>query len=89
MSRSLSQSRFSLSIEGSGANFQVLSFTGDEGISTPYRFEVVLVSERADLDLESLLHQPAFLAFSSDGTGIHGQISQIAQGDSGKRLTTP
>ena len=87
MSRSLSQSRFSLSIEGFGSDFQVVSFTGDEGISTPYRFEVVLVSERADLDLESLLHHPAFLAFSEDGTGFHGHISEIAQSDSGKRLT--
>ena len=87
MSRSLSQSRFSLSIEGFGADFQVVSFSGNEGISTPYRFDVVLVSERADLDIERLLHQPAFLAFSEGGTGVHGHITEIAQGDSGKRLT--
>jgi len=29
-----------------------------------------------DLDLQSLLHQRAFLAFSPDGLGIHGLIYQ-------------
>lgn len=58
-----------------------------ETISQPYRFELELVSERPDLELQSLLHQRAFLAFSPDGLGIHGLIYQVAQGESGKRLT--
>jgi type VI secretion system secreted protein VgrG len=37
--------------------------------------------------LETLLHKPAFLQLSPDGSGIHGQIYRAAQGDSGKRLT--
>ena len=57
-----------------------------EAISQPYRFEVDLISEQPDLDLQSLLHQRAFLAFSPDGLGIHGLIYQVAQGESGKRL---
>ncbi|VVP22762.1 hypothetical protein PS903_03850 [Pseudomonas fluorescens] len=52
-----------------------------------YRFEVELVSDRPDLDLESLLHQPAFLAFNAQGAGIHGQVHSVAQGESGKHLT--
>jgi type VI secretion system secreted protein VgrG len=56
-------------------------------INQPYHFELELISERPDLDLQSLLHQPAFLAFPPDGLGIHGQIYQVAQGESGKRLT--
>ena len=39
------------------------------------------------MDLETLLHKPAFLQLSPDGSGIHGQIYRAAQGDSGKRLT--
>ncbi|WP_425343245.1 hypothetical protein, partial [Pseudomonas aeruginosa] len=35
---------------------QVLEFSGHEGISRPYRFELELVSERAGLDLEALMH---------------------------------
>jgi len=65
----------------------VLEFRGREAISQPYRFDLELVSERPDLDLESLLHCPAFLAFAPDGSGVHGLVHQAAQGESGKRLT--
>ena len=81
------QKHFSLHIEGVEHDLQVLEFSGREAISQPYRFEVELVSERPDLDLESLLQQPAFLAFTGDGVGIHGQVYRAAQGESGERLT--
>jgi len=68
-------------------DLQVLEFRGREALSTPFAFEVELVSERPDLELESLLHQPAFLAFAPDGAGIHGLVHRIAQGESGRRLT--
>jgi type VI secretion system secreted protein VgrG len=45
---------------------------------------VELISERADLDLASLLHQRAFLAFSPNGDGIQGIVHH---GESGKRMT--
>lgn len=79
--------QFSLTIEGREHGFRVLEFQGREAISTPFAINVELISERPDLDLESLLHQQAFLAFNKSGNGIHGQIYRIAQGDSGKRLT--
>uniref|UniRef100_UPI0028ADC160 contractile injection system protein, VgrG/Pvc8 family n=1 Tax=Pseudomonas lopnurensis TaxID=1477517 RepID=UPI0028ADC160 len=78
---------FSLSIDGVEHDLQVLAFDGHEAIGQPYRFDLELVSERPDLDLEALLHRPAFLAFDANGTGIHGLIQRAAQGDSGKRLT--
>ena len=81
------QTHFSLSIEGVSHDLQVLEFSGREAISQPFAFELELVSERPDLDLESLLHQSAFLALSQAGNGIHGQIYRIAQGESGKRLS--
>ncbi len=80
------QQHFSLHIEGIEHDLQVLEFSGREAISQPYRFELELVSERPDLDLESLLQRSAFLAFAGDGGGIHGQIYHAAQGESGKRL---
>ena len=79
--------QFSLAIEGVEHDLQVLEFQGREALSQPFAFELELVSERPDLDLESLLHQPAFLALSPAGNGIHGLIYRVAQGDSGKRLT--
>ena len=81
------QAHFTLSLEGIEHDFKVLEFQGREAISQPYRFDLELVSERPDLDLESLLHRPAFLAFAPDGSGIHGLVHQAAQGESGKRLT--
>ena len=81
------QTHFSLTIEDFTGDLQVLSFTGTEGISQPYRFDVELVSEKADIDLEKLLHKRAFLAFDPQGHGIHGQVYRVAQGDAGKRLS--
>ncbi|MBX8474365.1 type VI secretion system tip protein VgrG [Pseudomonas cichorii] len=81
------ETHFSLTIEDYESDLQVLSFTGSEGISQAFCFDVELVSENPDLDLEKLLHKQAFLAFDPQGSGIHGQIYRIAQGDAGKRLT--
>jgi len=81
------QAHFSLSIEGVRHDLQVLEFSGHEALNQPYRFELELVSERPDLELQSLLHQGAFLAFTPDGLGIHGLIYRVAQGESGRRLT--
>ncbi|SFQ24483.1 type VI secretion system secreted protein VgrG [Geopseudomonas sagittaria] len=78
---------FTLHIDGIAHDLQVLEFHGREAIGQPYRFDLELVSARPDLVLEDLLNRPAFLAFAPDGSGIHGLIHQIAQGDSGQRLT--
>ncbi|WP_454841773.1 type VI secretion system tip protein TssI/VgrG [Pseudomonas hormoni] len=87
MFNSANETHFSLTVEDYVGDLQVLSFTGTEGISQPYRFDIELVSENPDLDLEKLLHKQAFLAFDPQGSGIHGQIYRVAQGDAGKRLT--
>ncbi|PAU58950.1 type IV secretion protein Rhs [Pseudomonas sp. PIC25] len=79
--------QFTLAIPDVRHDLQVLAFTGKEAISTPYDFQIECVSEHADLDLQSFLNQPAFLRFGHNGEGIHGLIYQIAQGESGKRLT--
>lgn len=87
MSAPANRTHFSLTIEGFSDDLQVHAFKGRETISEPFGFDVELVSERPSLDLEKLLHKPAFLQLSPDGHGIHGQIYRVAQGDSGKRLT--
>ena len=81
------QTHFSLSIEGTSGDLQVLGFTGREALNQPFRFELELVSDNPALELESLLHKAAYLAIGQDGAGIHGQVYRVAQGDSGKRLT--
>ncbi|WP_407294406.1 type VI secretion system tip protein TssI/VgrG [Stutzerimonas zhaodongensis] len=87
MFNAANDTHFSLDIEGIEHDLQVLAFTGREAISQPYRFDLELISERPDIDLQSLLHKPAFLALSPAGNGIHGMIHRVAQGESGKRLT--
>lgn len=81
------QSAFTLSIDGEPSDFKVRGFMGDEFISLPFRFDLELVSEHPDQDLESLMHRQAFLGFDAQGRGIHGQVYRVAQGDSGRRLT--
>ncbi|MDP2147944.1 MAG: type VI secretion system tip protein VgrG, partial [Pseudomonas sp.] len=72
------QSAFSLTVDGQPSDLKVLAFKGEEAISQPYRFDLELVSEQPDLDLENLLHRQAFLAFDAQGHGIHGQIQRVA-----------
>ncbi|MCD5978295.1 type VI secretion system tip protein TssI/VgrG [Pseudomonas quasicaspiana] len=78
---------FTLEIAGLEHDFRVLAFTAKESISRPFSVRIELVSERANLKLEDVLHRLAFLRFDADGNGLHGQIGEIAQGDSGKRFT--
>lgn len=87
MPPTLDFSNFHLTIADLEHDFQVLSFEGHEAISTPYSFDVELVSERNDIDLEHLLNKQAFLAFNKQGSGVHGLVYRVVQGDSGKRLT--
>lgn len=78
---------FTLQNPGFRHDFKVLAFDGAEAISCLYAIRVELASERADIDLESLLSQPAFLQFGFDNEGIHGRIEDVRVGESGKRLT--
>lgn len=81
------QTRFTLTLDNVAHDLQVLSFSGHEGISRPYAFDIELVSENPDLDLHTLLHKQGFLTLDESGSGIHGQIYRVAQGEAGKRLT--
>ncbi|MGQ7959576.1 type VI secretion system Vgr family protein [Pseudomonas sp. SP16.1] len=81
------QAHITLAIPAVDNDLQVLSFEGRETLNKPYRFTIELVSQRADLDLDGLINQTAYLAFGSSGRGVHGVIYGIEQGDSGKRLT--
>jgi type VI secretion system secreted protein VgrG len=81
------QSAFNLTLDGVASDLKVYSFKGEEAISQPYCFNLELVSEQPDLELESLLHRPVYLGFDDQGHGVHGLVARVAQGDSGRRLT--
>lgn len=78
---------FTLQVPGVRHDFKVLAFDGDEAISSLYTIRIKLVSERADIDLEGLLSQPAFLQFGFNNEGIHGRIEDVSVGETGRRLT--
>ncbi|OOE11225.1 type IV secretion protein Rhs [Stutzerimonas degradans] len=81
------QAHITLAVAGVETDLQVLSFEGHEKLNQPYRFDIEVVSERPDLDLEALLHRPAYLAFGPARKGVHGVLQRVRQGESGKRLT--
>lgn len=81
------QSAFNLTLDGEPCDLKVFGFKGVETISQPYSFDLELVSEQPDLDLESLLHRQMYLGLDNQGHGVHGLVYRVAQGDSGRRLT--
>lgn len=81
------QSAFTLTLDGVPSDFKVFEFHGTDAISQPYCFNLELVSERPDLDLERVLNRQAYLSFDDRGHGVHGLVYSVAQGDSGRRLT--
>ncbi|MBO0493219.1 type VI secretion system tip protein VgrG [Pseudomonas sp. Marseille-Q1929] len=81
------QSAFNLTLDGVASDLKVYRFKGTEALSQPYRFDLELVSEQPDIDLEGLLHRPVYLGFDDQGHGVHGLVYRVAQGDSGRRLT--
>ena len=59
----------SLSVPAVDTDLQVLAFTGREMLNKPYRFDIELVSQRADLDLDALINQTVYLTFGPSGKG--------------------
>ncbi|PSS57665.1 type VI secretion system tip protein VgrG [Pseudomonas sp. BBP2017] len=84
---SANTAHFELLIPDVRNDFKVLAFDGTEALSCLYAIRIELVSEYRDLDLQSLLSQPAFLRFGLNGEGLHGRIEDVLVGEAGKRLT--
>ncbi|MHB9030390.1 MAG: type VI secretion system Vgr family protein, partial [Candidatus Latescibacterota bacterium] len=62
--------------------FSVVSFTGREWLSRLYEFDISLVSERADIDLDKVIAKPAHLAIrreEGDPVFFHGIIRKFEQ----------
>lgn len=66
-----------LTIEGIATDLQVMSFEGRETLNKPCRFDIELVSESPDLDLEALINQPCYLTFDPAGKCVHGRALVI------------
>ena len=79
--------RFQFTLDGMTDDLHVLAFKGNEAINTPYAFDIELISENPELDLERLLHRPGFLSFGEQGSGIHGHVYAVSLSDKHSPLT--
>ncbi len=77
---------FRLDIPNLPHTLNVLSFTGTEAISQPFAFELEVVSECSDLDLQSLMFRSAWLSFADSKSGINGQIHGAGHSRRGPNL---
>ncbi|TCK61071.1 contractile injection system protein, VgrG/Pvc8 family, partial [Celerinatantimonas diazotrophica] len=79
--------QFTLTIEGlTDPSLQVVSFTGQEALSTPFAFTVQLASRNDQLDAATLIDQPATLTVWQDGDAQQrwsGIVSTFTRGDTG------
>ncbi|MEW6262844.1 MAG: type VI secretion system tip protein TssI/VgrG [Thermodesulfobacteriota bacterium] len=69
--------------------FTVVSFTGLEGLSRPYRFDLLLASEKEDLDSTGIIKKKARLIIHQPGNDLfyHGWPLYFEQGRQAQGLT--
>src|SRR5690606_42125101 len=65
---------FTLALPRLDHDFKVLAFQGTEAISQPYSFDLDLVRERPDLDIEVMQQHPEFLYYAWPATCGPGLI---------------
>ena len=81
---------FSLSIDDlkRDERLQVLEFKGKEGPNDLYCFDIELVIDRYDLELDDYLHKTAYLCIDNEeGYGFHGVIRAFSQGKTSLHMT--
>ncbi|MDQ5987981.1 MAG: hypothetical protein CSYNP_03731 [Syntrophus sp. SKADARSKE-3] len=61
--------------------FEVISFVGSEGLSKLYRFEILLVSDKPNLDLEKIIYSKATLTIlrTAGDIDFHGILISFEQ----------
>lgn len=61
--------------------FAVVRFHGEEGLSQLYQFDILLVSEKTDLDLEAILQSPATFTIKGQNADLpyHGILASLEQ----------
>ncbi|PTT27516.1 type VI secretion system Vgr family protein [Pseudomonas sp. HMWF021] len=80
---SVNEPSFRLDIAGLSDPLEVLAFSGSEGISEPFAFEIDLLINDPQLDLSSLLYRSAFLQFGPQQNGLNGQLHSLVQQELG------
>lgn len=85
MPKYMPEKRFSFISNSSALDqetFGVVQFSGAEGISLPYEFEIMLVSDTTDIDLDEVMAYPAKFTIhrkNGDDVDFHGILNSFEQ----------
>ena len=88
------ESPYTLTLLDTDLSLQVLQFSGQERLNQPFRFEIETIGLASALDLEGLLHQPAYLRLEGESV-IHGIVKSATRehrnphGDSYRLVLVP
>jgi type VI secretion system secreted protein VgrG len=63
--------------------FDVVSFSGTEGISMPWCYTITLLSREKDHDFDKMLEAKAHLSFGEPPVHLHGMLCSVQQGFDG------
>ncbi|MFS8069951.1 MAG: type VI secretion system tip protein TssI/VgrG, partial [Byssovorax sp.] len=83
--------RFLFEVDGLAQTLRVVRFSGSEGLSELFRFEVIVASEDGAVGFDDIIGKPALLTMRADedeSRYVHGIVARMRQGDFGKKLTT-
>lgn len=84
--------RFFFTIEGLDPNaLRVVRFSGQEGLSELFLFDIIVASESSDLEFNAVVGKPAKIVLHGDEREpryIHGIVNRFELGEVGKKLTT-
>jgi type VI secretion system secreted protein VgrG len=83
------EARFLLTLPACSGQVQVLRFSAQDALNTPWEIAVTLVSESEDLDPASIVGTPVSLKLteSQGDSYYHGKVWQFRRQAQGKRLT--
>ncbi len=76
----LSAEKFTFASSGAAADaFGVVRFTGHEGISQLYRFDITLISGPSELDLDAIMEKPAVFSLlrADQNVAFHGVLEHF------------
>jgi type VI secretion system secreted protein VgrG len=81
--------RFLFEVEGLSQTLRVTQFSGHEGLSELFRFDVQLYCEDGAIAFDDVVGRPACLtiADAANPRFVHGIVARFEQGEMGKKLT--
>ncbi|APR82344.1 VgrG protein [Minicystis rosea] len=82
---------FLIEIQGLGSDLlRVARFTGSEGVSELFQFDLTVVSENPAVAFADTIGKPVLVTLLGNGEPryVHGMVARFEQGDAGKKLTS-